>query len=263
MLRSRALRLALVLALAGCAHGWRGPVPDAPTLWEQAQAAHRLPETLTAEAKAFVDAPENAGQYGLNLSVKKPASLRIEALTPLGDPAAVLVAHEGRFAMLDLRNNVFYRGPSTPENLSRLLPAPLRDDELVSLVLGGIPELPGAVPVAVRRDGGEVRLILSTAPRAGDANALTQEVQLAEDLRVLEVRRIAAGGPQPRLLWSVRLDDHDGSSGQQVPRLLHLAVPDRRTEVDLHLRDLLVGRPPPSRAFALLPPPGVSVRELQ
>src|SRR4030088_18052 len=105
MLRSRGPRLALLLALARCARRWGGAPPRrahrrAQALGAQAQAAHRLPETMTAEAKAFVDAPENGGRYGLNLSVKKPASLRIEALTPLGDPAALLVAHEGRFALL-------------------------------------------------------------------------------------------------------------------------------------------------------------------
>src|SRR5207302_9667795 len=123
-----------------------GPAPDAHALYAQAQAAHRIPETLSCDAKAFVEAPENGGRYALHVSVKRPASVRIEALTPLGDPAAVLVADQGRFALLDLRNNVFYRGPATPGNLSRLIPAPLTADELVALVTGGIPDLPGAEP---------------------------------------------------------------------------------------------------------------------
>jgi Domain of unknown function (DUF4292) len=257
------LALPALLVLASCAHGWKGPLPDAAALWDQTRAAHRLPETLSGEAKAFVDAPENGGRYGLNLAVKKPRSIRIEALTPLGDPAAVLIATEGRFALLDLRSDVFYRGPSTPENLSRLLPAPLRDDELVALLTGGIPELPSAQPVEVRRDGGDLRLVLSTVPPgAVNARGYEQEVVLGDDLRVKEVRRSLVGGARPELLWSVQLDEHDGASGQQIPRLLHLVVPGRRTEVDLRLRDLLVGKPPPANAFALLPPPGIPVREL-
>lgn len=257
------LLAAAPLLLLACAHGWRGPIPDADALWAQVGAAHRLPETLSGEAKAFVDAPENGGRYGLNLSVKRPASLRIEALTPLGDPAAVLVADRGRFALLDLRNNVFYRGPSTPENLSRLLPAPLRDDELVSLLLGAVPELPQARPVSVRNDGGDLRLLLSTRdPDDDEGPGIEQEVLIGDDLRIEEVRRSEVGSGR-RLLWAVKLDDHDGSSGQQVPRLLHLSVPERHTEIDLRLRDVLSGKPPPSRAFALQPPPGVSVRELQ
>jgi outer membrane biogenesis lipoprotein LolB len=259
----RAAPAILCLLLVSCAHRFKGPLPDAAALWAQAQAAHRLPATVSAEGKAFVDAPENGGRYALNLSVKKPDSLRIEALTPLGDPAAVLIAHEGRFALLDLRNHVFYRGPSTPENLSRLLPAPLRDDELVALFTGGIPELVGAEPVEVRRDGDDVRLVLSTVPPgAAEQRGYQQEVLLGYDLRVKEVLRSALEGGGPRLLWTVRLDNYDDSSGQQVPLLLHLSVPAQRTEVDLRLHDLLVGLPPPSSAFALLPPPGVAIREL-
>ena len=271
--------LALLSGALACAHGFRGPLPDAAKLWDQARAAHRLPESLSAEAKAFVDAPENGGRYALEIAVQKPASLRIEALTPLGDPAVVLIAHEGRFALLDLRRNVYYRGPSTPENLSRLLPAPLRDDELVALLTGGIPDLPGAEPIEVRNEDGDLRLTLSTVPPGGAGvggrgagkgaaasptalRGYAQEVLLGDDLRVKEVRREIVGGARPELLWSVRLEDHDGSSGQQVARLLHLSVPARHTEIDLRLRNVLVGKPPPSRAFALLAPPGVPVRDL-
>ena len=97
---------------------------------------------------------------------------------------------------------------------------------------------------------------------AVNARGYEQEVVLGDDLRVKEVRRSLVGGARPALLWSVQLDEHDGASGQQIPRLLHLVVPGRRTEVDLRLRDLLVGKPPPANAFALLPPPGIPVREL-
>jgi len=50
----------------------------------------------------------------------------------MGDPAAVLVADRGGSRCSTCASNVFYRGPATPENLSRLIPVPLRDEELVS-----------------------------------------------------------------------------------------------------------------------------------
>ena len=136
---------AALLVLSGCPRpqAVAGPPPDPGALYFQAKKAHRAPATLSCDGKAFVEAPQNAGRYALHVSVKRPASVRLEALTPMGDPAAVLVADQGRFALLDLRNNVFYRGPATPENLSRLIPVPLRDDELVSVITGDIPELRG------------------------------------------------------------------------------------------------------------------------
>src|SRR5438876_10238098 len=154
-----------LLLLVGCPRPQivAGPPPDPGALYIEAKKAHGIPETLTCDAKAFVEAPENSGRYALHVSVKRPASLRIEALTAIGDPAAVLVADQGRFALLDLRSNVFYRGPATAENLSRLIPAPLRDEELVALITGAIPELPGGRPDSAARDGGGYLLAILTA----------------------------------------------------------------------------------------------------
>jgi hypothetical protein len=253
--RTRAIRAFLVLFAAGCPKPAvvSGPPPDPGALYIQARKAHGVPETLTCDAKAFVEAPENAGRYALHVSVKRPASVRIEALSPIGDPAAVLVADQGRFALLDLRSNVFYRGPATPENLSRLIPAPLRDEELVALITGDIPELPGGRPDSAARDGDGYRLVIASS-------RLRQEVTLGADLRVVQVRRFDT---KNELLWSVVLDEHDDSSGAQVPRLLHLEAPSGKTRVDLRLRNILAGKPPPSGAFLLGAPPGMRVEEVQ
>jgi hypothetical protein len=253
--RTLAIPLLLLLFAAACPKPpvVSGPPPDPGALYIQGRKAHGVPETLTCDAKAFVEAPENAGRYALHVSVKRPASLRIEALSPIGDPAAVLVADQGRFALLDLRNNVFYRGPATPENLSRLIPAPLRDEELVALITGDIPELPGGRPDSAARDGDGYRLVIASS-------RLRQEVTLGADLRVVQVRRFDA---KNELLWSVVLDEHDDSSGAQVPRLLHLEAPLGKTRVDLRLRNILSGKPPPSGAFLLGPPPGMRVEEVQ
>jgi outer membrane lipoprotein-sorting protein len=232
------LRLSLLL-VAACPKPQTiaGPAPEATALYAEAQAAHRQPETLTCDAKAVVDAPENAGRYALHISVKRPASVRIEALTPLGDPAAVLVADQGRFALLDLRNNVFYRGPATPQNLSRLIPAPLTADQLVALVTGAIPE--GGDPLSAKRDDDGYVLGLSK-----------ELVWLGNDMRV---RRLERDG------WAVTLDDHDDG----VPRSIHLEAPRANTKVDLRLRNVATGKSPPETAFRLTPPAGIRVEDLQ
>jgi hypothetical protein len=64
------------------------------------------------------------------------------------------------------------------------------------------------------------------------------------------------------LWWSAALEDHDDKGGAQMPRLLHFSVPGDKTEVELTLRDRLIGKPPPSGAFQLGPPPGVQIVEL-
>lgn len=276
---------ACAAALAACAHALPAPpaapapaageaeareavaarAAEAQALLERVRAAQALPLTVSGEAKAFVDAPQDGGRYPLLFAVRRPASLRIDALTPVGEPAAALVAHQGRFALWDTRAGVFFRGRSTPRNLARLLPAPLADFELAALLCGAAPELPGAQPMEVRREGDDLRLVTSSLPPGVTTlRGERQEVLLGPDLRLLEVRRVLAGGPRDaEVLWAARLDDHDGASGRPLPRLLHLSVPAERIEIDLKIKGLLVGKPPPARAFALEPPPGVRVEELE
>ena len=250
-----AVSFCICVFVAGCPRPQTvaGPAPEPAALYAQAQVAHRIPETLSCDGKAFVEAPENGGRYALHISVKRPASIRIEALTPLGDPAAVLVADQGKFALLDLRNNVFYRGPATPRHLSRLIPAPFTPAELVALITGSIPELPGAQPQSAKRDGDGTVLELA-------APGVLEEVSLGGDLRVLRVRRTTERGD---LLWEVALDEHDDSSGAQLPRLVHLDAPRGKTKVDLRLRNLLAGKPPPQGAFLLGVPQGMQVKEVE
>jgi outer membrane lipoprotein-sorting protein len=230
-----------------------GPAAGPAALFEQAAKAHAGPSTLSCDAKAFVQAPQNSGRYELHVSVERPDSLRIEALTPVGDPAAVLVASGGRFSLLDLRNNVFYRGPSTARNLARLLPVALRPEELVAVITGGIPELPGAQP--------------SDSKRQGDGSLLTfksgetlQQVSLGADLRVVRVLRTL--GPD-KVLWDIKLDQHDDASGAELPMLLQFDAPDAKTKVDLRLRNVATAKEPPRTAFELKVPQGVRVEDVR
>ena len=230
----------------------QGPPQDPVAFFERVKAAHAKPATMSCDAKAFVEAPENGGRYALHIAVKRARSIRIEALTPLGDPAAVLVADQGRFALLDLRHDVFYRGSSSPQNLSRLLPAPLRDDELVSMLIGSFPDLPGAQPVSIARDGDGWHLQLAS-------REATQDLWLGDDLRVGRVRR---GRPDGALLWEAKLDEFDDASGTLLPRLVHFSVPSARTEIDLRLKNVLAQKPPPAGAFLLGVPEGMRVEDL-
>jgi hypothetical protein len=240
------------LCACGTAQTVSGPAPEPQALFELAKKAHALPQTLTCDAKAFVQA-QQGGRFELHVSVKRPDSIRIEALTPVGDPAAVLVASSGKFALIDLRDNVYYRGPATPQNLSRLIPVPMTPEALVAVITGAIPELPGAQPSAAKREGDGSQLTF-TAP------GVSQQVSLGGDLRVLQVQRTTDQG---KLIWKVSLDQHDGASGAQLPMLLHLDAPDARTQVDLRLRNVVTGKEPPASAFLLAVPQGMRVEEVQ
>jgi hypothetical protein len=249
----RLLAIGVAVFSVACPHAGKVPVPkdlDPQRLYQQIVEAHQKPESLTADAKAFVEAPVNGGRYQLHVSVKKPQSLRIEALMPpLGDPAAVLVSDGGKFALYDVRRQEFFQGPSTPQNLSKLFPVPFRDDELVSLFTGGVPELRGGAPTAAAVQGDGYEIVV--AGGGEEQRVLVHQ----EDLRVLRVSRGPSGQPAR---WTVTLEEHDDG----VPRVVKLTVPTEKITLDLRLRELLVGKPPPFGAFALQAPKGVKVIEL-
>lgn len=246
-------RVLWVLLAAGCASApvATGPAPEPSALYEQVRAAHKGPSTMSCDAKAFVQAPQNSGRYELHVAVARPDSIRIEALTPVGDPAAVLVATGGRFALMDLRSNVFYRGPATAQNLARLLPVALRPEELVAVLTGGIPELPGAQPKSSRREGDATVLTF-------ESGGTVQAVTLGADLRVLQIRRTSGAD---KLLWGIKLDQPDDASG--LPLLLQFTAPQVKTQVDLRLRNLTTGKEPPKTAFELSVPEGSRVEEVR
>ena len=251
--RSALAALLCAAATFSCKHGGpsAGPPLDPAALLQQIEKAHAEPQTLSASGRAAVDAPQNGGRYQIQIAVRRPASLRIAALDPLGNPAALLVADGGRFGLLDLRGNLFYRGPSTPENLSRLIPQPLRDEELVALLLGAIPPLPGSGPVEAHRAGDGSVLTLESAD-------VREEVSVGSDLRIEHVRRFRRGA----LWWHASLDDFDDASGQQMPRRLRLSDPDDKIEVDLQLKERVWGKPTSPATFQLVPPQGVKIVEV-
>jgi hypothetical protein len=244
----------LCIALVGCGGGAAsvaGPAPEPASLYEQARKAHEAPASLICDAKAFVKAPRDSGRYELHVAAERPDSLRIEALTPVGDPAAVLVASKGRFSLMDLRNGVFYRGPATATNLARLLPVAARPEELVAILTGAIPDLEGGQPAASRRQAGGSELTVSGPDGS-------ERVVLGNDLRVRQIERSGRGG---QLLWTVKLDQYDDAAA--VATLVQFEAPAANTKVDLRLRNLTAGKPPPGAAFQLAVPQGARVEEVQ
>lgn len=67
---------------------------------------------------------------------KAPASVRFEALSPLGTPLLVAVVHEGRITAYDAPNDEATVGPATAESAARLLGLPFEPEDLVGILSG-------------------------------------------------------------------------------------------------------------------------------
>jgi hypothetical protein len=149
--RGAALALAV---LAGCV---RPPPPDLSRdpgdLLAQVRAAQEGLSSCRGAARLSVSSPELSGSLDAWIAAERPGRLRVEIFDFFGNPAAVLVAGGGRFALLDTRAGTLYRGDDTPENLARLLPVPLGARELARVVCGTVPLLEGRAVTAEPGDG--------------------------------------------------------------------------------------------------------------
>ena len=78
---------------------------------------------------------------------RAPASVRFEALSPMGGPLLIAVVHEGRLTTYDATTNEALVGRATPETTARVLGLPFEPEDLVA-VLGGRAIPPADVRIA-------------------------------------------------------------------------------------------------------------------
>jgi outer membrane lipoprotein-sorting protein len=138
-LRSSVL-LAAALVATGCAIA---PPPPRAAIPAPAQRAAAL---LTERAREFTDlrtladisAQRGSERYRVRgvILAKAPASVRFEALSPVGSPLLIATIHDGRITAYDATTDEVTTGPATAETAARLLNLPFEPQELVGILSG-------------------------------------------------------------------------------------------------------------------------------
>jgi hypothetical protein len=152
--RAAAVLAVLALALTACPRVPPADLSRDPSaLLDQVRGAQDRVQRVRGSARVKISSPGGSGSAIEFAAAEKPDRVRLETLDFFGNPVAVLVAADGRFGFHDARANVFYRGDATPENVSRLLPVVMPVEELVVILCGSAPLLPGApLEVSVKDD---------------------------------------------------------------------------------------------------------------
>lgn len=247
----RAAALA-VLALAGCV---RAPPPDLSRdpvpLLAQVRSAQDAVTSCRGSARLALSAPDLAGSLDAWVAAETSGRLRVEVFDFFGNPAAVLVAGGGRFALLDSRAGTFHRGDDTPENLARLLPVPLGARELARVICGSAPILDGH-PVAAEPGDGVV--LLEIAGAAG-----RQVLGVGEGASIVSASFLP--GARGGTAWKAAFSIFRHPGGRRFPTEVDL----RGGGAEIGLRwkdDLEVNGAPDDALFALEPPRGARVIDL-
>ena len=130
----------MALAATGCAIA---PPPPRATI---AAPERRAVDLLVTRAREFSDlrtladiSAQRAGdRYRVRgvILAKAPASVRFEALSPIGSPLLVTTIHEGQITAYDAINDEVSTGAATAETAAHLLNLPFEPEDLVGILAG-------------------------------------------------------------------------------------------------------------------------------
>jgi len=138
----------LLLVFCGCA---AAPKMTARMDFASPEAAleHIAAQTpVDAALQAMADvrvATREGGTYPLKLAVllKKPASLRVEAIPLFGPPAFFLSVRDRTLRVFLAETRAFYIGRATPDNVARYLPLKMGPEDLIAVLTGTCYAPPG------------------------------------------------------------------------------------------------------------------------
>ena len=258
--------------------------PNAQAALDRMRATTACSRALTSEAKIDYFGAAGRIRGSLLYVVAVPDKLRLDIISPFGATVSTVTSDGRDFALFDLRQKQFLRGPANACNLGKFTHVPVPPAALVQLLRGEAPVLvhqPAAASIAW--ESGEYVV------RIASTRAATEEIHLvpvaqdyalpytAQRVRVTEVRVLQQGielyraqlvGHRPAKMSGPRVDPDgldppvppSGPSCQaEVPGRLRLQVPDGDQDVILENVDVSHNPPLDPNLFHQAPPGGVRV----
>jgi hypothetical protein len=222
------------------------PVPvlhDAGELLKSVGFAEAQVFSIKGDARLKIDAPKAKGTVGLYVAVEQPARLHLETLNFFGQPQAILTSDGKVFGLLQNSEGKFYRGPATPQNVSRFLPVILPAEELAAILLGSAPRIPGdPVSLGVTPDQRAYLLGLS---HGNVAQKLWIDPTSHRVLKS-EVRGIDA--------YDLLFEDFAELTGLMLPKKVVLSAPAASTLLELNYKDVVINQTLSANLFKGDPP---------
>jgi hypothetical protein len=187
------------------------------------------------------------------LTARRPASLRVDAVSPLG-VALIVVAGDAQIAVFNPSNNTLMRGAANATTLARFTRIPLAPAQAVPLLLGLVPDnsILAAIPSKSWTDG-EMRILSYT--RTGAAN---YELGFRDGQLALVRARDASG----QVNYEVYYGDYRDIGAMKFPFELDARFFATATTLKLHYLNPLIDRQITDSTFVLSPGPDTRLIEL-
>jgi hypothetical protein len=207
------------------------PAADAGALLADATATCRGIRTLTAEIGVGGSAGGHRMRGRLLAGVAAPASARLEAAAPFGQPIFIFTAVGDQATLLLPRDRRVLKDAPPADVLEAVAGVPLDAADLFTTLTGCAP---AASEVQGAAFGDEWRAITAAGPR-GRRTVYLRRADATQPWRIVAVLRADAGDRN----WRAEYREHtDG-----LPRSIHLAggdaqSPDRRFNITLALSQI-------------------------
>jgi outer membrane lipoprotein-sorting protein len=185
--------------------------------------------------------------------VKRPANLRVEAMSPFG--VALLLAAQGpQLAIFEPGQNRFMVGQANADTLDKYVRIPMEPSNAVNLLMSlAPPTFPlSSSNYTVRNDG--TMLIASY----GDDASGKRELGFAGG-NLAMVREAASGG---RVEYEVRYGEYHDIGGLMFPYTVDATFPGAGSHVTFRYLGPIVNSVIPDSTFVLTPAPGATVTNM-
>lgn len=182
------------------------------------------------------------------LLVRGPASMRLEALSPFGQPYLLVLVHEGRLTAYDAAKNEALVGPATAETIAGVLGLPLEPEDLVAVLAGrAAPPRDLRVAELLPPDGAGPSLDLI-------GGAQRRRVWL--DLQTGEVNRVEIGGGRASVILTYHRDG-------DTPRGFDFSAGRDYVTGSVTYRTVVLGAGIDSERFTLTLPKGAKIQSIR
>ena len=227
------------------------PLLDPEDVYEKISRPGNHDAFIKAEAHITLDSPDKKYSGRVAMVVKKPSSLRVDAIPVFGPADFLLSANEKEFMVFIPGRKKFYIGESSAKNLYRFFGIPLPADETVSILTGTPPPTSGEnLRLEGSWEGNLYRIDVTSRGKRIQSIWTRPEGE--------EMVRIETLNENGTILYTAWFDDYTRTGKDTYPKKIKVAMKFPVWALfKVQYSDIEVSSDEDMSLFDLLPPPGI------
>jgi len=246
----------LVFTMAGCAARQPSPPTRVSLPDQEASALAERDRLLTSlQTPVIMDylGPSGNLKAREQLTARRPASLRVEVMSPLG-VALIVTADDSEIAVFDPSHNTLMRGEANAVTLEHFTRIPMAPAQAVQLLLSLVPDrsVLTSAPSSDRTEG-EMKVLSYAGAGAASYELGFSGGQLA----------MVRASDAARAIYEVAYSDYRDIGAISFPFAIEARFFASATTVKFHYLNPLIDRQIADSAFVLAPGPGTKLIELR